>query len=234
MLLPRLIFKLYSYGTGQLEDNYFDPSNHKDSKLAVVITGCDSGFGRELALYAAEAGFVVFAGCLKRDSFDQVTVASRGTIHALELDVTQNEHVAKMAEEVKKWLKDDTGGKEKRVLHALVNNAGIGYSGNIDWAEISDFQKIFDGKLLLQYCDRLAISLFSAKRRTYTYVMRRSQLFWYGSMLQSPFANHERARYQSDPQWDSHLKRHKCGRYCARGEHGCSVQFVEARNSMFY
>jgi len=144
VLVPRLIFRLYSYGTGQLEDDYFDPPKHKDSKMAVVITGCDSGFGKELALHAADAGFVVFAGCLNRDSFEQVTVAIKGEIYPLELDVTQDEHVAKMAEQVEKWIKGDAGGKEKRVLHALVNNAGIGFSGNIDWAEVSDFQKIFD------------------------------------------------------------------------------------------
>ncbi|KIH46717.1 hypothetical protein ANCDUO_23228 [Ancylostoma duodenale] len=34
------------------------------SSKAVLITGCDSGFGRELALRCIAKGFTVFAGCL--------------------------------------------------------------------------------------------------------------------------------------------------------------------------
>lgn len=31
---------------------------------AILITGCDTGFGRELAKKCAKNGFLVFAGCL--------------------------------------------------------------------------------------------------------------------------------------------------------------------------
>ena len=35
---------------------------------AVVVTGCDTGFGHDFALTLAEAGFTVFAGCLREES----------------------------------------------------------------------------------------------------------------------------------------------------------------------
>ncbi|ETN83704.1 hypothetical protein NECAME_07246 [Necator americanus] len=34
------------------------------SSKAVLITGCDSGFGRELVFRCIDKGFTVFAGCL--------------------------------------------------------------------------------------------------------------------------------------------------------------------------
>lgn len=42
-----------------------------DDELAVVVTGCDSGFGKDLAVQLATNGFRVFAGCLRKDSFEQ-------------------------------------------------------------------------------------------------------------------------------------------------------------------
>ena len=33
-------------------------------ELAVCITGCDSGFGKDVALALAKKGYTVFAGCL--------------------------------------------------------------------------------------------------------------------------------------------------------------------------
>lgn len=36
-------------------------------ELAVVITGCDSGFGKDTAIELSNRGFVVFAGCRSLD-----------------------------------------------------------------------------------------------------------------------------------------------------------------------
>ena len=45
--------------------------NVKKAELAVYITGCDSGFGKDVALCLAEKGFQVFAGCLTDDGMKQ-------------------------------------------------------------------------------------------------------------------------------------------------------------------
>jgi NAD(P)-dependent dehydrogenase (short-subunit alcohol dehydrogenase family) len=78
----------------------------------------------------------------------------------LKLDVTSDEDVAKAVKKVSAWLKDaprstgDVGGSvatvEERSFHALVNNAGIGYGGEVDWTDLSKFQHSIDGKVLNQ------------------------------------------------------------------------------------
>ncbi len=109
------------------------------TQLAVVITGCDSGIGKELALCLASEGFVVFAGCLKRDSFDHFKGTGTSSIHPVILDVTCDDQVKAFQATVQEWLSDGTV-KEKRHLHALVNNAGVGAAGYFDWLELSDYE----------------------------------------------------------------------------------------------
>jgi hypothetical protein len=131
--------------------------------LAVVITGCDSGFGKELALWTATAGYTVFAGCLLETSMRQfdaepllppATGQKIGTIIPVKMDVTSNQDVASVAKIVSDWLvvvdektkeNQELGSSRKRSLHALINNAGIGAIGEIDWLELSDFEKPMEG-----------------------------------------------------------------------------------------
>lgn len=42
-----------------------------DKELAVYITGCDSGFGKDLAFALYDKGFIVFPGCLSEDGMKQ-------------------------------------------------------------------------------------------------------------------------------------------------------------------
>ncbi|XP_059849133.1 17-beta-hydroxysteroid dehydrogenase type 2-like isoform X1 [Hypanus sabinus] len=87
---------------------------------AVLITGCDSGFGHALAKYLDELGFIVFAGVLfldgpgaqdlKRCGSDRLTV--------LQMDVTNSQQISEVFEYVKAQLKD-------KGLWGIVNNAGI-------------------------------------------------------------------------------------------------------------
>jgi hypothetical protein len=125
--------------------NDFDPSKHSDIELAVVITGCDTGFGKELALWAGEAGYVVFAGCLQKESFDQFEVKGSHIIPFV-MDVTSDADVAAAATLVSIWIQSPEKKDNKRILHALVNNAGIGVGGFFDWLELSDYQKVMNGK----------------------------------------------------------------------------------------
>lgn len=124
--------------------------NNNDRRLAVVVTGCDSGFGKEIALECADAGFVVFAGCLSLDAVRQLQ--DLPNIKALKMDVTSDNEVNAVVKAVSEWLKgkDDgdgsNGRRERRSLHALINNAGVGVGGEVDWTDLSDFQKCMDGK----------------------------------------------------------------------------------------
>jgi hypothetical protein len=120
-----------------------EPKSIKDKEFAVIITGCDTGFAAELVHRLVEQGFVVFAACLKRDSLK--SYEQEGQIIPLLLDVTDEKQVDYAAQKVNRWL-DSSKATKKRILHALVNNAGMGKGGYIDWLELSDFQVCMDGK----------------------------------------------------------------------------------------
>jgi NAD(P)-dependent dehydrogenase (short-subunit alcohol dehydrogenase family) len=110
--------------------------------MAVVVTGCDTGFGTEIAFWAAQAGFHVFAGCLLKESFGQFENCP--AIKPIQMNVCNDNDVQEVVKQVVTWL--DGGGEKKkqRVLHALINNAGIGDGGLIDWLDISVFQRNMD------------------------------------------------------------------------------------------
>jgi short chain dehydrogenase len=111
------------------------PAKH----LGVVITGCDSGFGRELALAAADAGYTVFAGCLTPTASWPGPVSPR--LMPLLMDVTNDGQVQEAVRAVETWLAAD----DSRILHALVNNAGVGGIGLIDWMDMTFYEVCMNG-----------------------------------------------------------------------------------------
>ncbi|KAL3939124.1 MAG: hypothetical protein SGBAC_006104 [Bacillariaceae sp.] len=117
------------------------PSQIEDEEVAVVITGCDSGFGKEIAFRLAAEGFHVFAGILNPSSKD--LFLGEPLIQPIVLDVTKEKDVQNSYEVVSKWIKEGGGNKNKkkqRCLHALVNNAGLGRFGLIDWNTMDDYE----------------------------------------------------------------------------------------------
>ena len=134
--------KLVLWALGWTGENAYPSKDVDAPELAVVITGCDSGFGKELALLADKASFQVFAGCLFQHSFDHFKGTS---IVPLLMDVTNEKQINDAADKVKKWISAAKPGKN-RFLHALCNNAGVLHPGLVDWSDISVIQKVMDGK----------------------------------------------------------------------------------------
>jgi NAD(P)-dependent dehydrogenase (short-subunit alcohol dehydrogenase family) len=99
---------------------------------AVLITGCDSGFGKALTKQLASKGFTVFAACLtdpgKKD-LDGVK-----NVKAFKMDVTSQQSVKEGFDYVKKNLKSGQG------LWGLVNNAGVLRGGIHECTPHSDFE----------------------------------------------------------------------------------------------
>ncbi|XP_077493318.1 retinol dehydrogenase 7-like [Amblyomma americanum] len=104
---------------------------------AVLITGCDTGFGHRLARRLSRQGFLVFAGCLSCDSDGAAELKSLPNIKVLELDVTKQAHVDDALDTVKRHL----GCRE---LWSVVANAGIGTSALLEWVTMDTVIKIFD------------------------------------------------------------------------------------------
>uniref|UniRef100_A0A0N4Z0S6 Estradiol 17-beta-dehydrogenase 2 n=1 Tax=Parastrongyloides trichosuri TaxID=131310 RepID=A0A0N4Z0S6_PARTI len=111
---------------------------------AVVITGCDTGFGHEAAIKCAKNGMIVFAGCLLIDSFKELENKCRkfdGEIFCFLINVADDESVKKGSEIVRNIMHD----KEIDGLHGLIVNAGIlGDCGPFDWMSTKEYKRVFE------------------------------------------------------------------------------------------
>ncbi|KAL6115175.1 uncharacterized protein ACO6RY_00092 [Pungitius sinensis] len=106
---------------------------------AVLITGCDSGFGHHLARRLDRRGFVVFAGCLCPEGAGARSLVREGcgNVTVLKLDVTSDAEVQQAKRVVQENLPE-------KGLWAVVNNAGITDWAEIEWSSIGDFQNMAD------------------------------------------------------------------------------------------
>ncbi|XP_030052526.1 retinol dehydrogenase 16 [Microcaecilia unicolor] len=108
----------------------------------VFITGCDTGFGNQLARQLDGRGLRVLATCLTLRGAEQLKEATSQRLQTKILDVTDSESIAAAAN----WVKQQVGD---RGLWGLVNNAGIGLpSGPNEWLMKDDFLKIMNVNLL--------------------------------------------------------------------------------------
>ena len=105
--------------------------------LGVVVTGCDSGLGASTAARLAAEGYSVCAACLTDEGVRALSAVEGVT--ALRADVTSAASVEALRGAVEAWL---SGGS--RVLHALVNNAGVGASGPVDWTSMDTYRRTMD------------------------------------------------------------------------------------------
>ncbi|XP_037039810.1 retinol dehydrogenase 7-like [Bradysia coprophila] len=104
---------------------------------AVLITGCDSGFGHMTAIELNRIGFFVFATCLDSNgegAKELLTNAQyRNRIVTLKMNVTNPDEISAAFDRVQHVLSDSSSGTNE--LYAMVNNAGIGLSSPIEWAK---------------------------------------------------------------------------------------------------
>jgi NAD(P)-dependent dehydrogenase (short-subunit alcohol dehydrogenase family) len=105
--------------------------------LNVVVTGTSTGIGRATAMYLVRRGFRVFAGIRRREDGETLQKEGGANIVPIELDVTSADAIAAAAREVGAML-DGQG------LDGLVNNAGIGISGPMEYVSMNDVRHHFD------------------------------------------------------------------------------------------
>uniref|UniRef100_A0ABM5FP08 Retinol dehydrogenase 7-like isoform X1 n=1 Tax=Pogona vitticeps TaxID=103695 RepID=A0ABM5FP08_9SAUR len=108
----------------------------------VFITGCDSGFGNQLARQLDTRGIRVLSACLTQKGADDLKKATSGRLKTTILDVTSTESIAAATE----WVKESVGDKG---LWGLVNNAGVGspLTPN-EWLTKEDFENVIRVNLL--------------------------------------------------------------------------------------
>ncbi|XP_062975775.1 17-beta-hydroxysteroid dehydrogenase type 6-like [Elgaria multicarinata webbii] len=108
----------------------------------VFITGCDSGFGNQLARQLDLQGLRVLAACLTQEGAEQLERLTSDRLKTTILDVTSTESVAAATE----WVKGHVGGKG---LWGLVNNAGtVNPTAPNEWLTRDDFGNVLNINLL--------------------------------------------------------------------------------------
>ncbi|KAK3095143.1 hypothetical protein FSP39_010782 [Pinctada imbricata] len=85
----------------------------------VIITGCDSGFGRLAAERFHRLGMHVFAGCLLDKSVKELKESSTDRLVPFQLDIRKLSDIENLLQRIKRNIPDGQG------LTGLINNAGI-------------------------------------------------------------------------------------------------------------
>jgi NAD(P)-dependent dehydrogenase (short-subunit alcohol dehydrogenase family) len=107
-----------------------------DSKSPVwLITGCSTGFGRELARAVLARGYRAVVTARNPKSVEDLVAGRDGQAIALELDVTKPEQVDAAVRRAEQAF-----GR----IDVLVNNAGIGYFGAIEESEEAEVRRMFE------------------------------------------------------------------------------------------
>lgn len=108
----------------------------------VLITGCDTGFGHELAIRLDSMNFHVFAGCLTESGQQNLKQRCSTRLTVFPLDVSDSNSI----------LEAERGVREKLVqkgLWALVNNAGVtGLLAPVEICTKQDFEAAIKVNLL--------------------------------------------------------------------------------------
>jgi NAD(P)-dependent dehydrogenase (short-subunit alcohol dehydrogenase family) len=91
-----------------------------------LITGCSTGFGRELAKEVLAKGYKVAVASRKTSDVDDIVAAYPNTSIAIKLDVTIDAEIKSSVTETMAHFGQ---------IDVLVNNAGIGYFGSIEESE---------------------------------------------------------------------------------------------------
>ncbi|REK77734.1 oxidoreductase [Paenibacillus paeoniae] len=100
-----------------------------------IITGCSTGFGRELAKATIEAGYNVVVTARNMSAIADLVSGNTDNVLAMELDVTKPEQIESTVKAtIEKFGRIDV----------LVNNAGIGYFSSIEEAVEEEVRKMFE------------------------------------------------------------------------------------------
>ncbi|XP_035205438.1 D-beta-hydroxybutyrate dehydrogenase, mitochondrial-like [Stegodyphus dumicola] len=110
-------------------------------RKAVLITGCDSGFGFSIAKRLNKAGFQVFAACLSPLQGGGKELNDLPNLHCLKMDVTELDDINLAYEFVLEHL-------DQNELWAVINNAGIGNASPIEIVTMSSIEEVVNVNLL--------------------------------------------------------------------------------------
>ncbi|KAH7933696.1 hypothetical protein HPB49_015952 [Dermacentor silvarum] len=104
---------------------------------AVLVTGCDTGFGNLLAKRLSNERFFVYAGCLDANGDGARELSKNSSIQVVQMDVTNEDQIENALVTIKNTL-------GTRVLWAVVANAGVPSHGLLEWESMASIRKVFE------------------------------------------------------------------------------------------
>jgi NAD(P)-dependent dehydrogenase (short-subunit alcohol dehydrogenase family) len=99
------------------------------------ITGCSTGFGRELARHTLELGYPTVVTARHKNQIEDIVAGHGDNSLALELDVADPKQVAAAAK---------TAQEKFGRVDVLVNNAGVGYFGSFEESGLDEARRMFE------------------------------------------------------------------------------------------
>ncbi len=125
---------------------------------SVVITGASTGIGEACALRLDKMGFRVFAGVRKEADGNSLKQQSSGRLTSVMIDVTDAASIDSAVAAVSTAV-GDAG------LAGLVNNAGIGIGGPLEFLPIAQIRKVLEVNVIGQIAVTQAFLPLLRKRR---------------------------------------------------------------------
>jgi NAD(P)-dependent dehydrogenase (short-subunit alcohol dehydrogenase family) len=114
----------------------------------VVVTGASTGIGRACALHLDKLGFDVFAGVRRAEDADALTASASPRLSPIIIDVTDAATIQSASTAVASaaGAGPDAGGPDgvgpdAGGIRALVNNAGVGFGGPLEFIPLDDLRR---------------------------------------------------------------------------------------------
>jgi NAD(P)-dependent dehydrogenase (short-subunit alcohol dehydrogenase family) len=105
------------------------------AKKVWFITGCSTGFGRELARHTLELGYPTVVTARKPSQVADLIIGHEENSLVVELDVTDSRQITAAVR---------AAGAKFGGIDVLVNNAGIGYFGSFEESDLREVHRMFD------------------------------------------------------------------------------------------
>ncbi|WP_123028673.1 SDR family NAD(P)-dependent oxidoreductase [Mycolicibacterium stellerae] len=111
----------------------------------VLVTGAARGIGKAIVEHLASAGWDVIAGVRSQEDATAITKVDPQRVSAVILDITNAEHIAKLADALPKRL------------DALVNNAGVAIGGPVETVSVDDWRNVLEVNVIGQFAVTRAV-----------------------------------------------------------------------------
>ena len=103
----------------------------------VLVTGSSTGIGKACATHLSRNGFMPIAGVRREEDAKKLELIAGDKVRCVILDVTSSESIAGAAKKIEE-ICGDAG------LCGVVNNAGIGVHGPVEFVPMEDWRKQFE------------------------------------------------------------------------------------------